>query len=178
MLQLQWPLPPIYFQHFSCDMWHVKWDTWNVTHDMWHMAPDMWHLTHDRWGVGEPSLKMPAPLLLRFGNKGLLRIFWQRQSESIYEEGVCRTSPATPGVLNIVNCCAVCCIAMRYWAVQCSELLGDIAGTKQSDSITDKMPTPLVTTMHCTALHGTALYCTALHCTALYCTALRCTMLH
>ena len=49
-------------------------------------------------GAGEPSLKM-------FGSEGVLKIFSQIISQCLNElmsdGGVCRTVPATPGLLNI-----------------------------------------------------------------------------
>ena len=48
---------------------------------------------------------MSAPYLLRFGSEGVLKIFPQRITQLINllmnDEGVCRTAPATPGLLNI-----------------------------------------------------------------------------
>ena len=54
------------------------------------------------WG-GDPSLKISAPYLSRFGTEGVLKIFSQRMSDlikrSMSNGGVCRTAPATPGLL-------------------------------------------------------------------------------
>ena len=57
-------------------MWHVTCDTWHVTHDTWHMTFDM------LWG--EHSLKISADWL----------------TDLINHESVCRTAPATPGLLK------------------------------------------------------------------------------
>ena len=91
--------------HLTPDTWHLTYDTWHVTPDMWNVTPDMWHMTcdtwHDTWHVthgtmveGEHSLKISAPQLLRFGQESS----WL--AESIYD-GVCKTAPATPGLLII-----------------------------------------------------------------------------
>ena len=43
----------------------------------WYVTRYMWHVTCDTCQVegGEPSLKMSAPLLLPFGNEGVLKLF-------------------------------------------------------------------------------------------------------
>ena len=56
---------------------------------------------------GEHSLKISAPQLLWFGIDSTLNIFPQTISESVTElmnhGGDCRTAPATPGLLTILN---------------------------------------------------------------------------
>ena len=47
--------------------------------------------------------KFQVPLLIRFGRKGVLKIFEQkddRLTELMNYKGVCRTALATPGLLN------------------------------------------------------------------------------
>ena len=64
------------------------------------------HVARDTWQVGraEHSLKFSASQLLRSGNQGILKIFPQRMSELlnglVCDKGVCRTAPATPGLLK------------------------------------------------------------------------------
>ena len=48
----------------------------------------------------EHYLNMSAPLLLRFGSDDVLKIRRKRMNRLINYEGVCRTAPATPGLLN------------------------------------------------------------------------------
>ena len=89
--------------HMTLDMWHLTHDTGHVTPDTWHVTPNAWHVTPDTWkvGGGEPSLKCSAPLLLRFGNEGLMEIFkikiptkWMNYYKAVY-----RIAPATTGLL-------------------------------------------------------------------------------
>ena len=62
------------------------------------MTRDMWHMVG-----GEHSLKISGPKLLRFGIDSVLKILNERMTQlmnkSISDEGVCRTAPATPGLL-------------------------------------------------------------------------------
>ena len=68
--------------HMTCDMWHV---TCDMTHHMWHFVGD------------EHSLKFQVPSF--YGS--WFRISWRLGlTESIIDKGVCRTAPATPGLLN------------------------------------------------------------------------------
>ena len=75
-----------------------------MTRDMWHMTLDTWHMTHDRWGEVNILSKCQLPS----------SYVWEwRCSEDIStkdhslgylmnDEGVSRTAPATPGLLNIL----------------------------------------------------------------------------
>ena len=51
------------------------------------------------------SLNMLAPQLLQFGSGDVLKIWRKRlthlMNELMSNEGVCRTAPATPGLLDI-----------------------------------------------------------------------------
>ena len=49
---------------------------------------------------GEHSLKISAPQLLWFGIDSVLKIMNERITQSVNDEGVYRTAPATPGLLN------------------------------------------------------------------------------
>ena len=65
-------------------------DTWHMTYDTWHMTHDMWHMT----GGGE------------FGSEGVLKMFPQMITDwltQMRDEGVCRTAPAKPGLLTILQ---------------------------------------------------------------------------
>ena len=72
---------------------------------MWHETRDMWHMTCDRWGEVKLLSKCQLPSSYGLGVKVFWRYFLQRITDSDYKlinhEGVCRTSPATPGLLNI-----------------------------------------------------------------------------
>ena len=76
-------------------------DTWQVTHDTWHLTPDTWHVTHDgEWTFSQNGNFLAVPVW-----------DWQcledserkddRLNQSISNAGVCRTAPATPGLLII-----------------------------------------------------------------------------
>ena len=90
----------------ACDMWHVTHDMWHVTHDMWHVTCDTWPVTCDMlWGVNILSkFQLPSSyglwfmILWIFGEKAEWLTDWM--NEWINYEGVCRTAPATPGLLN------------------------------------------------------------------------------
>ena len=53
---------------------------------------------------GKHSLKISGPQLIRFGSEGILKIWRKRLTQLVDElmnhKGVCRTAPATPGLLN------------------------------------------------------------------------------
>ena len=86
----------------TCDIWHVTCDMWHVTRDMWHMTCDM------LWGVNILST-FPLPsfyglwfmIFWRLGGKGSRT---DLINQLINDKGVCRTAPATPGLLNIGLC--------------------------------------------------------------------------
>ena len=76
-------------------MWHVTRDTWHVTLDTWHLTCDTW------WGVNilstfqlSTSFGLGVMVFLRFWGKGGV-------NHSISHKAVCRTAPATPGLVNI-----------------------------------------------------------------------------
>ena len=67
-----------------------------MTHDKWHMTCDIGHMTCDTWLLmwGEHSLKISKFQLTSFNGLWFI-MFWRF-------EAVCRTAPATPGLLNNV----------------------------------------------------------------------------
>ena len=73
---------------------------------MWHVTRDMWHMTRDMFGGVNILSKFQLPsscrlwfmILWRSGGKGWLGD-WMNQS--INDEAVYRTAPATPGLLNM-----------------------------------------------------------------------------
>ena len=76
-----------------------------MTYDMLHLTCDMCYMTCDMWSsvVGENSLKVSASQLLLFVTYDIL-IIWRKRltdwvTESINNKAVCRTAPATPGLL-------------------------------------------------------------------------------
>ena len=73
------------------------------------MTHDTSHETQDTWGGGEHSLNISATYLLRFGRASDLKMFPQRitvlMNYLFSKKGVCRTAPATLGVLQITYIC-------------------------------------------------------------------------
>ena len=85
------------------DMWHVTLDTWHVTCDMWHMTCDTWQV-----GGGEPfSPNFSSLAHVVWEWRCFEDIFTKDElpnewiNELINYKGVCRTAPATPGLLKI-----------------------------------------------------------------------------
>ena len=84
----------------TCATWHVTPDTWHLTHDTWHLTPDTWPLKCDTWwGVNIVSeFHLPScnglgfMMFSRSGGKGSV-------TDPLNDGCVCRTAPATPGLL-------------------------------------------------------------------------------
>ena len=104
------------------DTSHLTLDTWHLTPDTWHLTPDMWHLVGD-----EHPLKISRLLLSLFGRDCALKIFFHKPSlselmnewmnELINYEAVCRTAPATPGLL-IMSCSIIFFFYKIYYMVR------------------------------------------------------------
>ena len=90
----------------TCDMWHM-------THDMWHVTRDMWHVTlGGRWTFPRnfSSLALTA-WEWKFVEDIFTKDHWLKLiNELMNEEGVCRTAPATLGLLMIAHAAAGICI--------------------------------------------------------------------
>ena len=88
-----------------CDMWHVNFDMWHVTRYTWHMTSDMWHMTCDTcWGVNILS-KFQLSSSNGLGVM-LLWIYFNKPSLTLMNhEAVCRTAPATLGLLITIEFC-------------------------------------------------------------------------
>ena len=74
-----------------------------VTRDRWHMTHDMWHETHDTWfGVNILS-KFQLSSSKHFDIYVPVNIWKKRMTDWLNElmndKSVCRTAPATPGLL-------------------------------------------------------------------------------
>ena len=118
-----------------------------------------------------------------------LKIFSQRMNECLNDEGVCRTSPATPGQLKTATKTYCCTVAHgKSWEVK-REMTFSILRYSLATALS--WPDPdghhhvmgVRDTLHCTVLHCTKMHCTAsyyntLHCTALYYSALHCNALY
>ena len=84
-----------------------KTDIWHAPLDMWHVTHDTWYVTRHRWGEVNllSKLKLSSSYGLgmkvfwRFGEKGWFIQFINYQL--IRDKRVCKTAPATPGLLTI-----------------------------------------------------------------------------
>ena len=100
------------FHHFirkNIKKIHMTSDIWNMTSDTWHVTYNRWHMTCDTWKVGEVDLlsKFQLPSFYGLG----VKVFWRYvhkgsltdwlNSFIMNDKGVCRTAPATQGLLNI-----------------------------------------------------------------------------
>ena len=69
-----------------------------MTCDGWHVTGDTWHMTDDTWHVGWTFCQN-----FRFGIESGWKIFRLKdewRNHLINDRGVCRTAPATPGLLT------------------------------------------------------------------------------
>ena len=96
-------LPSYYSLGVRVDMWHMTCATWDLTPDMWHLTYDMFHLTHRGWWTLCKNFKFLALTVWvwRFCEDSKQKDHLLNQL--ISEKGVCRTAPATQGLLNILN---------------------------------------------------------------------------
>ena len=78
-------------------------DTWHVTLDTWHLTPDKWHVTH---GVGWTLCSIFSSLALMVLVLWCLED-WEEKDQSVSllmsNKAVCRTAPATPGLLKSLS---------------------------------------------------------------------------
>ena len=79
----------------------VTYDTWHVTPDTWNATRDTLHVSRDTQGVVSIVSKFQVPSYDGFG----VIIFWRlggkgSVTEWINDKCVCRTAPATPGLLK------------------------------------------------------------------------------
>ena len=93
-------------------MWHETFDRWQVTHDMWQVIHDKWHVPGDIWQM---TLGVGSTLSQNFSSLSLT--VWEvwcyyedieqkddQLTDLINGGGVCRTAPATPGLLIKLIC--------------------------------------------------------------------------
>ena len=76
-------------------------DTWHQTPDTWHLIPDAWYVTHGGgWTFSKNVCSLPLAVWVSWCFEGLEeKDEWLNQKMN--HICVCRTSPATPGVLII-----------------------------------------------------------------------------
>ena len=101
----------VFFLHFFLikkwkeeKKWHVTCDTWQVTGDRWQVTRDTWHVTCDMFGEVNILSKFQLPssyrlwfmILWRSGGKGSPT---ELINQLMSNKAVCRTAPATPGLL-------------------------------------------------------------------------------
>ena len=76
-------------------------DRWHMTHDRWQVTLETWHMTRDWWWT---LCKNVMSLALMFWDLWWFEDLEEKDrwlSRSISDGGVCRTAPATPGLLII-----------------------------------------------------------------------------
>ena len=91
--------------------WHVICDMWHVTHDTWHVTCDTWHVTRDKFGGGWTSSQNFSSLTLTVCDSWYYEDL-EEKDESLNDEAVYRTAPATPGLFNIIH--FVCSSQHKY----------------------------------------------------------------
>ena len=85
----------------KCYMWHVTHDMWHVTRDTWHVTRDTWHVTYlGGWTFSQNF----SCLALTVCDLWYYEYLEEKGSvaESVIDEAVHRTAPATPGLLITV----------------------------------------------------------------------------
>ena len=85
---------------------HATRDTWHVTHDTWHMRCDMWYVSRDTWHFAggrtiSQNFSSPAHTVCDLWYLEDLVEKADSSTDWIKHKGVCRTAPATPGLLKI-----------------------------------------------------------------------------
>ena len=84
-------------KYLTSDMWHQTHDTWHMTPDTWYLTCDTWHVTHGgRWTFSQNF----SSLSLMVWDTQCLEDSKGSPNESVNDKGVCRTAPATAGLLN------------------------------------------------------------------------------
>ena len=101
--------PPTSSSSWSKNKWiYITYDTLHVTNDIWRMTPYMWHVTRDmqhmtgggRWIFSQNVSSLTQTV---WEWRCFEDFFWKAHliNQSVSDKGVCRTVPATPGLLNI-----------------------------------------------------------------------------
>ena len=80
-------------------MWLLTPDTWHLTHDMWHLLHDMCHVAHMGWWTLCQKFSYLPLTVWKLWCFEDLREKDQSMTKLISDKGVCRTAPATPGLL-------------------------------------------------------------------------------
>ena len=88
--------------HMTCDTWHVTRDTWHVTRGKWHVTHDMWHVTRFGGWTFSQNFSSLAHTVCDLWYYEDLEEKDDSLSESISDEAVYRTAPATQGLLVIM----------------------------------------------------------------------------
>ena len=87
---------PVLELEVTCDPWHLTPDTWHVTQEIWRVS-------HRGWGTSCQSLRSLAQTVWKSFKK---KKDWEKKdlllTQLLNYKGVCRTAPATPGLLFII----------------------------------------------------------------------------
>ena len=80
---------------------NVACDTWHVTCDMWYVTRDMWHVTGEgRWTFSQSFSSLALTTLEWRFVEYLEEKADSLPFKSVSDKGVCRTAPATQGLLE------------------------------------------------------------------------------
>ena len=74
---------------------------WHMTCDKWHGTPDMWKVTCDMWWTFSKNVSSLALMVWEWRRFEDSEEKADSVNQSMNDKGVCRTAPATPGLLNI-----------------------------------------------------------------------------
>ena len=97
--------------------WHVTCDTWHGTHDMWHVTSDMWHMTDGRrWTISQ-NVSFLALMVWEWRCYEDISTKDDLLTESMSNEGVRRTAPATPGLLKIWHLIFMACLLFTLFHI-------------------------------------------------------------
>ena len=85
----------------KCDMWHVTREMWHGARDMWHVTCGIWHVTCCGGWTFSQSFSSLALTVCDFWYYEDWEEKAHGPNQSINNKTVCRTAPATPGLLII-----------------------------------------------------------------------------
>ena len=109
-------LPSSYGLGVRGDMWHLKCDTWHLTCEIWHVTNDMCHVTHRGWWTLCKNSRSPSLMVWVWRCLEDSELKDDRLNQWMNNKGVCRTAPATPGLLKILKVLFLLLLAV-WWVI-------------------------------------------------------------